>query len=434
MAKQAKSTASNDDVIEISDTNGSEIVSNTSVPIKKASTKPKAKSTPAIKPLGPTDVAKESTPTLSPPDPSNTPTKPATRLDRIKAFIKTHHTRLLIAFGVLIVLPTAVWAYWTFTRPTNHVSTDVHVQKKAAPKPTTKASPLTGLAVDPALADRPITSVIIENHPDARPQSGLSQAGVVYEALAEGGITRFQAFFLENRPAVLGPVRSVRTYFVDWALEFQAPVAHVGGNADALDLIGPLHMKDMNEFSYGSSFYRSKDRYAPHNAYTSSDALDALEQKLGYNTPASFKPSPRTTKDTPANPAPHANININYSYNGYQVEYKFDPTCDCYQRFLAGQPHIDRNTNQQIAVKNVVVEYMPTSYGTTRSGEQTVIMQTPGTGKMIVFRDGQAIEGTWSKAGHSDRTKLVDVAGKEVPLNKGNTWYSIVPTDKIVSY
>jgi hypothetical protein len=77
---------------------------------------------------------------------------------------------------------------------------------------------------------------------------------------------------------------------------------------------------------------------------------------------------------------------------------------------------------------------MPTSYGTTRIGEQTVMMGTPGGGRAIVFRDGQAIEGTWQKAAHTDRTKLVDASGKEIPLNKGNTWYSIVPTNKTVSY
>ncbi len=350
-----------------------------------------------------------------------------------KNFVQTHHTRIIMAIGLLIVLPVSAWAYIQFTKPVDQVSSEVHVPKKVPPKPTTKASPLTGVELAPELADRPITAVVIENHTDARPQSGLGQAGVVYEALAEGGITRFLAFYLENRPATLGPVRSVRTYFVDWALEFNAPVAHAGGNADALDLIGPLGMKDLNQFSNGGYFWRANDRYAPHNLYTSSDKLDELEKKLGYGVPSSFKPNLRQA-DAPVAGAPHPDININYSYTGYQVEYKYDATCNCYLRFLAGAPHVDRNDNQQIKVKNVVVEYMPTSYGTTRIGEQTVIMGTPGSGKAVVFRDGTAIEGTWVKSAHTDRTKLLDVAGKEIPLDKGNTWYSIVPLGKTVSY
>ncbi|HSX41135.1 MAG TPA: DUF3048 domain-containing protein [Candidatus Saccharimonadales bacterium] len=371
----------------------------------------------------------------STPDPANKKPKPDSssegRFGRFKNWLKTHHTRIILGLGVFVVAPVAVWAYLESTKPVEQVSQDVHVKK--AVKPQTEASPLTGVQVDPALAARPITAAVIENHTDARPQSGLSEAGVVYEALAEGGITRFEAFYLENRPKELGPIRSVRTYFVDWALEFNAPLAHAGGNADALDIIGPLGMKDMNEFVNGGYFYRSKDRFAPHNLYTSSDQLDSLEARLGYNKPSSFKASPRKKDTKSAQPA-HPDININYSYNGYQVEYKYNADCNCYDRFLAGAPHIDRNTGKQIQVKNVVVQYMPTSYGTTRIGEQTVIMGTPGSGKAIVFTDGGAVEGTWSKAAHGERTKLLDAAGKDIPLNAGNTWYSIVPTDKTVSY
>ena len=303
-----------------------------------------------------------------------------------------------------------------------------------APTPITKLSPLTGLPVEPALADRPISSIIIENHPDARPQSGLSQAGVVYEALAEGGITRFQTFFLDQRPPVIGPVRSLRAYFVGWGLEFNAPVAHAGGNATSADMIGPLKMKDLNALSFASgSFYRTTDRYAPHNLYTSSERMDALLTRFGYGAPSSFMPSPRKA-DVPNAAAPHPNIHINFSYNGYQVDYTYDPATNDYARKLAGTPHIDRNTGTQIHVKNIVVEYMPTSYGHTRVGEQSVIMQTVGQGKALVFRDGDIVVGTWSKASHGDRTKLLDAAGVEIPLNAGNTWYSIVPSGNIVTY
>lgn len=375
------------------------------------------------------DSERFETSTPRPDKPRNPQDRPFRRL---KNFVRTHHTRLVVVLGLLVILPAAVWAYLESTKPVERVSQEVNV-KKPAPKPQTAASPLSGLQVDPALAARPVTAVVIENHTGARPQSGLSDAGVVYEALAEGGITRFLAFYLENRPKELGPVRSLRTYFVDWALEFNAPVAHAGGNADALDLVGPLGMKDMNQFAYGGYFYRTADRFAPHNLYTTSDQLDQLEARLGYNKPASFKPSPRK-KDTPSAQPSHPVINVNYSYNGYQVEYKYNAGCNCYDRLLAGSPQIDRNTGAAIQVKNVVVEYMPTSYGTTRIGEQTVIMGTPGSGRAIVFTDGGAVEGTWSKASHTERTRLLDGSGKDIPLNAGSTWYSIVPPDRAVNY
>jgi hypothetical protein len=328
---------------------------------------------------------------------------------------------------------------WALMRPADVKQTAVSTRTPTptpVPTPITKLSPLTGLPVDPALADRPISGVIIENQTDARPQSGLQDAGVVYEALAEGGITRFEAFYLDKRPASIGPVRSVRTYFVDWALEYNAPLAHAGGNADALDEIGPLKMKDENALSFAAdAFFRITTRYAPHNLYTTSDKLDALNKRLGFDKPSDFTPAPRKA-DEPASSPAHPNIHIDYSYNGYQVDYKYDPAANDYARSLAGAPHVDVNTGSQIHVKNVVVEFIPTSYGYTRLGtvEPTVIMKTVGTGKAIVFRDGAAVVGTWKKDSHAGRTILTDADGKEIPLDAGNTWYSIVPTGNNVSY
>jgi hypothetical protein len=303
------------------------------------------------------------------------------------------------------------------------------------PKPTIVVSPLTGLPVSPDLAVRPITSVVIENfNPDARPQSGLSQAGVVYEANAEGGITRFLAFFLDSRPASIGPVRSLRTYFVDWALEFNAPVAHAGGNADALDLVQPLGMKDMNGLSFAAdAFFRTNDKAAPHNLYTTSDKLDALMKRLGYYVPASFTPSPRKA-DQPVAKAANPKIHIDFSYSGYQVDYNYDAAANDYARNMGGTPHIDRNNGQQIHVKNVVVEMMPTSYGTTRIGESTVIMKTVGSGPGWLCQDGTCTAITWQKDSHNARTKLIGQNGADLPLNAGNTWYEIVPVGKTVTF
>lgn len=319
-----------------------------------------------------------------------------------------------------------------------------HKSTAASPRPTnatpatptpplTKASPLTGLQVEPAAADRPVTAVIIENQTESRPQSGLSQAGVVYEALAEGGITRFLAIFLDQRPTTLGPIRSLRTYFIDWALEYDAPVAHAGGNADALDLIRPLGLTSLNQFSYGGNYYRSTDRYAPHNLYTSSDLLDKLRHQLGIEKVSTFAPAQRKLEAPEPTPS-HPRLAINYSYGGYQVEYDYDAKTNDYARLLAGVPHIDRTTGQPIRVKNVVVEIMPTSYGNTRLGEQTVIMQTVGRGRALVFRDGGVVEATWNKANHAARTKLIDASGQEVALNNGITWYAIVPPGQGISF
>ena len=340
------------------------------------------------------------------------------------------------AGGFIILAGIAVFA-WHFIHPkTVAVDTFASPSPTATPTPPpVTVSPLTGLPVTPDLAARPITAVVIENlNPDARPQSGLSQAGVVYEANAEGGITRFLAFFLDQRPPSLGPVRSLRTYFVDWGLEFNAPVAHAGGNADALDLVKPLGMKDMNALSFASdAFFRTKDRSAPHNLYTTMDKLDALEKRLGYSVPSSFPPSPRKP-DAPAAHAANPHVHINFSSSGYAVDYNYVPASNDYARNMAGVPHIDRNTGKQIHVKNIVVEMMPTSYGFTRIGESTVIMKTVGSGKGFLCQDGACVSITWQKDSHTARTKLLNASGTDLPLDAGNTWYEIVPVGKTVSF
>lgn len=359
-------------------------------------------------------------------------------INRIIVWVKLHKRTTIAASVIIFVSAGTIAGAYLLKNPSGLVRTVTEAVTKNTepPKPLTKASPLSGAQVAPELADRPVVAVVIENHTNARPQSGLSEAGVVYEALAEGGITRYLAFYLENRPKEYGPIRSIRTYFVDWALEFDAPVAHVGGNIDALDIIRPLGMKDLDQFAHGGYFYRTRDRYAPHNMYATSEKLDALLSAKGFDKPAAFTPSPRKA-DQPATaevPAPNPVIRINYSYNGYQVEYRYNQATNDYSRFLAGAADVDRNTGQQIRVKNVVLQVMSTSFGTTRIGEQTVIMGTPGSGKAVVFRDGGAVTGTWKKSTHRERTKLLDAAGAEIPLNTGNTWYSIVPPDRAVVY
>jgi hypothetical protein len=354
-------------------------------------------------------------------------------------WIDSHRNLAALILIMLGIVPTTIvmtrLLSKTATAP-KPVATD---SEKPAPPvaPPVKTSLLTGFPLVGDLVNRPVTAIVIENHPHSRPQSGLNEAGVVYEALAEGGITRFLAMFQEVRPGLLGPVRSLRTYFVSWALEYDAAIAHVGGNADALDMVVPLKLKDMSQFSYPAYFYRTRDRYAPHNMYTTSDLMDQLMLKLNNFRPPDRPGNPRKPDDLAA-PVTAGTIDINYSYAGFAVQYRYDRACNCYHRFMAGAPHIDRNTGQQIKVKNVVVEYMPTRFGTTRIGEQTVLMgdsgMPVGTNKAVVFRDGGVVEGSWHKPSNTDRTSLLDANGKHIPLNLGNTWFSIVPIGKSATW
>ncbi len=349
---------------------------------------------------------------------------------RLKNYISLHKRPLLTGLAAIIVV-TGGYLGYRLTRPKAKP-----VVQKVAPKPpppvkTTKPSPLTGVELPIALADRPIQAVVIENHTDARPQSGLTDAGAVYEVLSEGGITRFMALYLEGRPSIIGPVRSLRTQFETYTLEYNAPIAHAGGNADALDQVIPLGVISENYFWFSKYFYRAGDRFAPHNLYTSMDLLDQLKVAIQQSRPATFTPYPRKNDGPIAVTRP--TITINYSYTAYQVQYRYDQATNMYTRWLAGAPHVDRNNNQQLKTKNIVIMYVPVRYGVTRIGEQTAIMDTLGSGKLQVFRDGGMIEGTWNKSSHKSRTRLLDAAGKDIPLDRGVTWINIVPPDRPAS-
>lgn len=296
--------------------------------------------------------------------------------------------------------------------------------------------PLTGLPATSADAvNQPVVGVMVENlYPDARPQSGLGSAGVVYEALAEGGITRFLAVFQEPLPGSIGPVRSLRPYYLDWGLEYDLPLAHAGGSEPAMAQIKPSGLKDINALAYdGSSFVRTRDRYAPHNLYTTSDLLSKLVAKLGFAQAPTFTPLPRKADTPPATPA-HTIISVGFSTAAYAVKYTYNAAGNAYARVMGGTAHIDRNTNQQIQVKNIVVQFVPVTYGTQSNGKPETDYHLIGSGKALVFRDGDVIVGTWNKSSDKAPTKILDGAGQPVEFNRGSTWYEVVPTTSAVTY
>lgn len=340
---------------------------------------------------------------------------------------------------MVVLSAAAAAAWWWLGRQPAAAPVAAAPQATSTPTPTptpvTKADPLTGLPVDPATADQPVVGVMIENlAPDARPQSGLGQAGMVYEALAEGGITRFLALFQAPLPAQIGPVRSLRPYYLDWGLEHSVPVAHAGGSQPALAQIQPLGLKDINALAYdGSYFYRSTDRLAPHNLYITGDKLLALDNKLGFASTPTFAPLPRKADQPEATPS-HPVIDINFSFSDYNVEYKYEASANDYLRFMGGAAHIDRNTGKQITVKNVVVQFVPTSYSTQPDGKPETDMKLIGSGKALFFMDGGVTVGTWSKASDGSQTTFADGSGQPMAFNAGNTWISVVPTVNTVGY
>lgn len=297
----------------------------------------------------------------------------------------------------------------------------------AEPPSTTQASRLTGEQISPELNKRPVTGIMIENSPDARPQSGLKDAGVIYEAIAEGGITRFMAIFQESQPDYIGPVRSVRPYYLDMLLPYDASIVHAGGSGDGLAKIQNLSIKDIDHGANEKAFKRVNDRYAPHNLYTSMASLDQVSSARGYMN-NNVKSLPRK-EEKPGQPITAKAIDLNISMPLYNVHYDYDQTTNTYKRTLAGKPHTDQRSGQQLAPKVVVALSMNYSQNGIYS-----VYQTAGSGKVSIFQDGIVKEGTWSRADAHDQFTFTDAAGKPMTLNTGQTWISLVKAPSAVTY
>jgi hypothetical protein len=295
------------------------------------------------------------------------------------------------------------------------------------PKPTIVLSRLTGNPIDPALEARQVTGIMIENSPEARPQSGLLQAGVVFEAIAEGGITRFLALYQEGLPDYIGPVRSLRPYFLDWAHGFDAAVAHVGGSRDALDQVKAEGLRDLDQFTGAEYFQRTKDRYAPHNVYTSMAQLDAFSQKKGY-TGSIFVPLPRKA-DSPS-PAPNASsIDLTISSAFYSVHYDWDQAGNFYRRQMGGKPHVDERSGVTITPRVVIALIIPSKVVNSIDGYR-MHYDSIGTGQAMIFQDGGLSPAVWTKPGRKEPLKLTTPEGQPIAINSGQTWITAVSPGK----
>lgn len=334
----------------------------------------------------------------------------------------------LTTAAAIVVAGLVVGAYFLFFSGSEIVPKVVQQlqQPEEPPKPTTVASNLTGLQVKPEVNDRPVTAIMIENSMDARPQSGLHEAGVVFEAVAEGGITRFLTLFQDNEPDYVGPVRSVRPYYLSWLLGFDAAVAHAGGSARALKLIQQWRVKDLNH--HASYFWRVNNRYAPHNLYTSVKKLRKYESQKGFGK-ALYTPLPRKEKEAPATTVTAKTIKFNISSANFNTSYSYNPETNSYDRSIAGTPHRDEKSGTRLSPKVVIALIMPQG----KEGIYTTY-STFGTGTVYIFQNGTVEVGKWRKNSNNENFVFSNAAGDKIRLNPGQTWFTALGASNRVSY
>ena len=264
--------------------------------------------------------------------------------------------------------------------------------------------------------------VAIDNSYDIWPQVGLNKADIIYEALVEANITRLLAVFNSNTEvSKIGPVRSARGYFMDWAEEYNGLYMHVGGSPQALCDIHTYNFKDVNQIGAGEIyFWRDNKLYPPHNVFTSSaNYLRAGELKeVGNITTSTLNFVEKEVKEDIVE-----NIKINFSNKYYLVEWKYNNTLDVYQRYQGGDKFI-YNTGDQTVADNIIVQIVDSYY----IDEERRGMKTKQGGEVYVFNSLGKQEGEWKVV--DNITRYYTKQGEEINLIPGKTWIEIIDSSK----
>ena len=298
-----------------------------------------------------------------------------------------------------------------------------------SPTPALFPSALTGRMISERASQRHPIAVMIDDLSPARPQSGLQSASIVWHAPAEGGIPRYMAIFADTLPEDVGPVRSARLYFVQWASEWKAVYVHAGGSPQALATLaskgrGQL-VYNADEFRYAPYFHRVSDRFAPHNLYTSLANLRKLSATVGAE-PGPLEQKWKFAPDIPLEQRPEGG-SITVSYPANTITYRYNRKANTYRRSVSVEgEQRDASNGKRIAPKNVVVmlvNFSPLNDGSGKARQEADII---GSGKAWIATNGTTIKGTWKKNKPNGMTHFYDANGKRVTLTVGQTFIQVL--------
>lgn len=360
------------------------------------------------------------------------------------------NTRLGIVAGGLTGAAVFVWVAIIIVlqqptiQPTNSDQTIVVETTTNTDTTTVVTAPLEsprqldGVTVSPDQANLYPIALMIENaaFDGVRPQFGLSSAQVVYEVVVEGGITRFMALFGGDMSEKIGPVRSARPTYLEFASEYDALYGHAGGSPEAMQAISGLGLKDLSALAADSRFFvRDGSRVAPHNLFTSNDLLTLARRDKSLSPDMATFSSWLFKADEPVKdvtPTTHS-VTIDFGSGPlYVVSYAYDPLTNIYQRYNGGVLQHDAVNNQILTAKNVIVQMVPAAIPAGDDGR--VNFAVTGQGVAYIVRDGQVITGTWSKTDRAGRTTWLDSNGNLIALDRGTTWIEVLPVTGTISY
>jgi hypothetical protein len=346
----------------------------------------------------------------------------------------------LLLLGSLGFVGWAVYDSMQKNEPTPLVTESVaetHTTRSvpATPPPPGREAqgcPLDGTEMEASAEETTRAPVIvqIDNAPAARPQEGISKADIVYEALAEGDVTRYSAIFQCHDAEVVGPVRSARLVDLELVPQYQALLADSGASTGVTnELDADPTIPNISQPNYPGAYWRTSDRYMPHNMMTTTEGIRQAAESSGYDITADLEGFP--FKDAGQSGGQVTSISIPYS-SWADVSYSYDPGSNGWRRSIGGEADIDALTEEQITPMNVIVQFVP-SYASDivedSGGNLGLIFDLTGSGRALIFRDGNVIDGQWERPSSGAMTTFSDGAGREVKLNRGQTWIQLVPTN-----
>ncbi|MCL1804588.1 MAG: DUF3048 domain-containing protein [Clostridiales bacterium] len=298
---------------------------------------------------------------------------------------------------------------------------------------------------EPVIPPRPMPAIVpdlptgilvmIDNYDPARPQSGLDKADVVYEIIAEGGITRYMALFYTQAAAVIGPVRSARYYFVQLAKGMDLPYAHVGGAEDALAMIGNLRIKDINEISNAQKyFWQDPSRRRPHSTYTSTDKLVEAVTNKQYACKAPDLPPVATEFAGQALPDGQLELTYVSGRGGYQVQWIWDGELGeggQYRRYINNKAQSTLDGAPMAADTIYIIAAQSKARNTDPVTSSVDIV---GSGDALCIVDNKIIKGSWKKESAERPLIISDASNWPMTRKQGQLWIQVVDSLEAVSF
>lgn len=313
--------------------------------------------------------------------------------------------------------------------PTVRPSSTPTVTPSPSPTPNPNINPLTGLAVDdPALLKRPPILARIGNDAPIRPQAGLGAADIVYEDIMDGwSVTRLTGIFLSEDPEVIGPIRSARLVSIELANQYQGALVHSGASDQVRWFISQEPFTNLDEFFHPRPFYYIDGLGWMGRLHTSAPAIrDYLEDK-GWDDSLRLRGFLFSEEAPEGDMA--ASIYIPYPGSA-AVTFEYDEATGAYLRWVNGAPHTDRISGDQLAVSNVIVqfvEHQATDIVEDSNGATSIRMVMTGRGEAWILRDGVLVRGYWEREAKDQMTRFVDAEGEEIALKPGRTWVELAP-------